>query len=523
MKKLLLFLTLSIFGSQLLEAQLTQGNFIGMRVPRYMADGGTTTRLPVVWRGRVRMLMPMQQYRYVVSMIDAADISSKNLLPGAGNALYTDTGSWKYSTTAGFTTGNHDTLYTDGAGEYEGWFCIVPTANARFTPGNYVYPQITLIGQTFNDTQRLYCDDSILVQQFATGSGANNCTGIWGKSQAKPRSIVGLYDSTFGFFRPLAMTYVENEKITVGGTVSYYSNVEGVNGSWATSLPNNLAMGVRRIENYNLSDGLASYANTDSNGIWGPAKKNTKNPSGGSTTPIAFDNDDAAMVPPVIEFWARTSKVAENVGVMNILVTRKFSNEHKQSVRLYQVGGTALKGTDFNLTEPKTITFNMGGVKSDTSKLTIIDDNIAEGDETIVLRLDQNNNAMIGVEVAHTVTITDNDIAKLYVAPTVIKAKETAGSVNITVKMDKATTTQSKVRVTVKKQGDSTFIPSEFKLGSSNKDSVFFIGKTSGPDSIAIPASIFDDFKADANDTIIVVLRQISAFQHSGIRSLEFT
>jgi hypothetical protein len=148
--------------------------------------------------------------------------------------------------------------------------------------------------------------------------------------------------------------------------------------------------------------------------------RNTKNPSGGATSPIIFTVDDAPMIAPKIEFWARTSTIGEGAGKFNVYVTRKYSNSDNQSVRLYVVGGTAAKGAsaDYDLVEPKVIKFKPGIAASDTTVITLNDDNIAEGSETIVLRLDQAANCVIGTEVAHTATVTDNDIAnKNYQSP----------------------------------------------------------------------------------------------------------
>ena len=64
----------------------------------------------------------------------------------------------------------------------------------------------------------------------------------------------------------------------------------------------------------------------------------------------------------------------------------------------------------------------------DTLDISIDDDNIQEGAETIVFRLDQAQNCTIGTEVAHTVTIADNDTASISVQPLSI-AKENAGTI----------------------------------------------------------------------------------------------
>ena len=78
-----------------------------------------------------------------------------------------------------------------------------------------------------------------------------------------------------------------------------------------------MASGVKRIDNLSASTGFSIYANTDTNAIWGVNNRNTKNPSGGATAPIIFTIDDAPMIAPRVEFWARTSTVGEGAGKFN--------------------------------------------------------------------------------------------------------------------------------------------------------------------------------------------------------------
>lgn len=489
-------------------------NFNAVRIPQYAGSSfGGSYRLPVVYRARIAGLAPNKGYKYVTRGAAATDFNSTTLIPGAGNPIFMDSGVWKTTSAPSFSTGaNHDTLYTDGAGEYEGWFGFIVTTNARFNPGKHVYGVITLIGLSTNDTFKQFTNDSITMLQFATNKSDTTGTGIWGHSLAKAKSFVALYDNVGGFGRPLALTMVENDGMSIGSSaVAYYkNNVETVAGNWGAIIPNNLANGVRKVENLDPYIGFPIFSNTDGDGVWGPSSKNTVDPTGG-TTAIAFDENDAALVQPEIEFWTRTSTTSESVGTAEVYVVRKYSNDASQSVRLSIVGGTATGGgTDYTLSAPKTITFAPGGQVNDTTKITIIDDNSSEGDENIVLRLDQPSNCKIGVEVAHTLTITDNDIAYISVPTPKIVEKEDIGTVNVKIKMDKAVGTASMVKLMVKTRGDSSYIPGEFALGFSGKDSVFSIGKTTGPDSILIPCKIIDDVNGDPNDTFNLVIRQIS-------------
>ena len=517
MKKILFMLLMLQFGFS--KAQYSSMKTIGMQVPQYMASG-TTTRLPVFARLRMDGFMPNTRYKYIVKMMKSSELYQYSQSPvGAGNNLYIDSaGNYRYTTTTGFSTsGGCDTLSSDMTGTVEGWFAVVNDNDSRFTAGNKLYMAITFLGVSNpSDTMRYFCQDSISVLQWGTTANSNSGTGIYGRSVAPAKSFVALWDNINGVGRPLSISNVESGSYSgnsFGSIVKFVSDsVIGKTGRWGTIIPNNLASGVKRIENLAFTTGYSNYANTDTNAIWGLNNKSTKNPTGGSATPISFTIDDAPLVSPKVEFWARTSSVGEGAGKYNVYVTRKYSNSESQSVRLYVVGGTATKGSanDYDLVEPKTIVFKPGISANDTTVITLNDDNVAEGSETVVLRLDQANNCIIGTEVAHTLTINDNDFSNISILPAKIKVKESAGTVGIKIKMDKAVTSASRLKLMVKYKADSTFIPAEFAMSSNNYDTSFNLGKSTGPDSIIIKAKVFDDIMADKDDSLIVVVRQIS-------------
>lgn len=514
MKNLLLLLTTTI-GLHL-HAQINSGQLNGIKVPQYIGSTqGGSTQLPVIYRAQIFGLDPNAPYKYISRGITADDFNSTTLYAGAGDPIFMDSGSWKITNSPNFSTGSgHDTFYTSAGGDYEGWFGFRVNSDSRFTSGNNVYPYLALISLFSGDTLRFYCIDSMHVLAFGTTTMSNDTgTGIWGKSAGPAKDFVGLMDNSPGANRPIALTMIENDALSLGANaVNYYkNNVEGKNGCWGAILPNYLPTGVRKIERYDRYTGLTTYTNEDSDGTWGPNAKSTVNPSGGLTA-ISFDEDDAALVEPDIQFWARTSSTSESAGTKEVYVVRKYSNDKNSSVRLTIVGNTAQEGTgnDYLLTAPKTITFTPGAKANDTTILTINDDNASEGDETIVLRLDQPLNCVIGTEVAHTITIKDNDTAFASPDKTLYVVKEDAGKLGIKIKMDKPVGAPSTLRLIVKKQGDSSYIPGEFRLGASTKDTTFTLGKTNGPDSTIIDASIIDDVIGDPHDTFILALRTVS-------------
>ena len=535
MKKILLLLGVVMMGQAM--AQVTSTQIGPILVPKYAAatkaSTGDTTRTPIIFRIRINGLKPNEKYKYITKGSDTTDLKTRSLsTAGAGNMItYNSNGTFKYISSQSLSTaGKNDTFETNMMGEYEGWFGLINTSNARFAAGKTIYPLFLALGLTTNDTLIGYCADGITFMDYGTAS--SNATLVWGSSQTVGKTFVALFDVTNSAgTRPLSIGMVENSVVSSGWKsltpTAVKNKVIGVSGMWSAFIPNNLSGGLKRIENLSLGTGFLVYANNDADGVWGPSKKSTVNASGGAGSHIYLDNDDAALVPTKVEFWTRTSSTKEDIGKYNVYVTRKFSDEKDQTVRFYVAGGTAVKGAgnDYTLTE-RTITFKGSGAAiSDTTVITINDDNSAEGPETIVLGVDQPSNCVIGTEKAHTVTVADNDIANIEIPKTLIVVKENAGKIGVALKMDKPVSVASKMTLLVKTKGDSTYIPSEFQLGKSGNDSTFNLGSTTKGDSIMIFAKVFDDFNIDPNDTVTLLLRQVTgnAYMKDSIITLVMT
>ncbi len=290
------FLALLVICGSIFTQNLTQSNFSGVMIPKYMGSG-TSTRLPVVFRAEIQSLMPNTTYRYYVQAAIYSDLGSTN--PGAGNPLLISQGGsmFTYSTSPSLSTsGGYETFMTDGTGKYRGWFAFVNTGNARFTAGNYVMPSIVIDSAGSGTVKyRLALNDSIKVLGFAAASGANNGTGIYGISNGSPKNIVALFDNTSGTGKPLAITFLESISVTIASTVTYYTDsVSGKNGRWGTIIPNDNPNGVRRVEQFSITDGSSVNFNTDTDGTW-PSGANTVNPTGSSTTPVRLAITDAPL------------------------------------------------------------------------------------------------------------------------------------------------------------------------------------------------------------------------------------
>jgi len=283
---------------------LTVGGFVPVLVPQHMANG-STTRLPIIFRARVTGLTASTTYRYFNNMGQAADIGTTN--PGAGNPLFIDstTGTFTYSTGASLTTANnYGTFTTDASGEFEGWFGIVNTGNARFNALNVVFPTLVIGDNTGTLLERraMPNDATAQVTVLAWGAAAANGTGLQGTASAatvpsQAKDMVAVYGNTAGTGRPLGVTFINNASIggaAVASLVAWYNtNVLAQPRVWGTIIPNTLASGIQRIERRSLATGAILDFSTDADGAWGSGA-NTVNPTGG-TTQIVTTSADAQL------------------------------------------------------------------------------------------------------------------------------------------------------------------------------------------------------------------------------------
>jgi hypothetical protein len=533
MKRILYFL---ISGALLALNTTTFSQAItGVIVPQIMADTtrgtGENARTPYIIRAKITGLTPNATYRYITRAIclsyNAGANSDNATSTGAGNQIWCRTaGNFGYTSSTGLSTaGGYDTLITNSAGEYEGWFGIEPTANARFAPGNYIHVRIvTNNGTSGNTTQTNYLTVTDSTRTTTYGTGASQGTGIWGHSAAADRNIAVLYDNTAGTGRPLSCAIIENDGIAYrnAGTPTNYplfyrNNVDTISGAWGTIIPNNLANGVRRIENRKLSDGTLFFANTSSNGVWPTGSVNTVNPSGGYSA-IRIDSSDAPLVPPTpkLQFKAVSYTVAENVSTVNVIVkyTAPAATNTTVNVSL-GLSSTATAGSDFTFTNPTTLTFTPTDTEK-TAVITIIDDAVTESQENIVLRLKNATNSAILINDSATITINDDDGVLVSLASAKQTVSEGAGLLNVVTMLSKPATIASNVTISAVAgtagTSDYTFASAtlNFAIGDSVKTSIitinddaliegteFFTIQLSAPSNASLGTAVDSIFIAD--------------------------
>jgi hypothetical protein len=520
----ILFMALTV---ALMAQKPTSGTVMGERVPLYCGSTGSSTadstRLPIIFQAKIMGLTPGASYKYYARFISLSDTASSTTTGTGIPLIMKKNGAWYTIPSPDLSTaGGHDTLVLNiGVGEYLGWFGAIYTNDARFTPGSYIYPLIVFEEITAGgSTNKVYLLDSIKVLGFANTAGANNGTAIYGSSFVKSKSAVVLYDDVNGMpNRPIATAYSENDGVSLSNMASWYnSKVNASNGSWGAIIPNSLSNGIKRIESRDMFQDSLIYAHVENDATWG--NDSTINQKGGFR-PIVIKSDYAPLVKPEFEFISNTTNLVESTTVVNMLVRRRYGNADSSKVSAFVTAGTATNNVDYTILTKFPMVFKPYGEAIDTIKVRVIDDFSSEATENAAIRLNNPVNAKIGFQTTHSINITDNDIPLVTFGQKVIIAKENSGIIKVRLKINSGSTTPTSVKVMVKQKTDSTFIPGDFKLGSSNTDTTVQFPGGNVVDSFDFNISLVNDLNSeDRNDTVILALRNLTSPAKTGADSL---
>jgi hypothetical protein len=489
------------------------GQVMGERVPQVCGSTGTSTadstRLPILFQARVLGLTPGASYKYYTRFIELNDTGSSTST-GAGLPLSIKKGNWRTISSPDLNTaGGHDTFSLPiGFGDYLGWFGGIYTSDARFTPGKYVYPMIVLIeiGSGAAQPMKLIVQDSIKVLGFGTSFNADQGTAIYGKSYTAAKSIVSLYETNSGLSRPITVTYAESEGVNASNTQTWYSNnVNSKTGFWGTVIPNDLSSGVVRIESRDPIADTMIFSNVETDATWG--NDSTINQKKGAD-PIFINSDYAPLVKPQFDFVVNTTNITEADTVLNLIVRRRYGNADSSKVSASVVAGTATAGTDYDILTTFPKVFKPYGDVNDTIKVRIYDDFVSETNENAAIRLNSPVNGYIGFQTTNSVVITDNDFPKVNFAKSFVKVAENDGILKVKLKITSGSTTPTNVRVVVKSKTDSTFIPQDFRMGNSYKDTIVQFPGGNPIDSIEFNIYLVNDNRGeDRSDTVVLALR----------------
>jgi hypothetical protein len=191
-----------------------------------------------------------------------------------------------------------------------------PTGNPRFTPGNTLHFRLLLNDGDGGTGPAFSLTTTQTAAVIRLGTGQDEASGLVGSSFTPGRRIAVLFDSADGSNRPLAATPVE---ITGAGVTDlnvpfYQQQVATTTGAWGTLLPNQLPLGLRRLEIRSVTDGALIYPHIAADGFTGTvagAPASSVNPACGLTPlilqtpaePGRFDQWRARHFPDPVD-WA---------------------------------------------------------------------------------------------------------------------------------------------------------------------------------------------------------------------------
>ncbi|MCX6324290.1 MAG: SprB repeat-containing protein, partial [Sphingobacteriales bacterium] len=263
----------------------------GVHYPQFVQGVGSSNaaddrKVPYAARMTVGGLNPSTTYRYYPRFV-ADPASTGN---GQGNyILANQSGNFTRITSATLATaGRYGEFTTDATGSFTGWFVVEPSLALEFQPGTTLYLRLMINNGAGGGSvaARITATESVTV--LGWGSASNQGTGL--RSSAVPaytaKNFVMLYNNVAGTGRPLSGTFIEsdgtdNNATTSGYAPFYANNVDGVDKTWGTIIPNNLSNGINNISQFALSDGSFINKCTAANGVYGST--NTANANGGLT------------------------------------------------------------------------------------------------------------------------------------------------------------------------------------------------------------------------------------------------
>jgi hypothetical protein len=291
------------------------------------------------------------------------------------------------------------------------WFgnTVVATANFRrlptearlhFATNGRGYVSLTPTGdQVSLDLDVLLGQDSPPVHAIA-GTGyefANwTCAGHF-ISTANPLVVPAVSEDLFIWanFVPAGggMTLTLVPEPAAGGTVAPAAPVTGIAPEQAVPIQAFAAAGYR-FDHWSAAPATATFGSST---------------AAGTTVTLAETavvTAHFAPLPVTAAFATAASTTAENAGARPIEVVLGSPSVGTVTVNYGVLGGTATAGEDF-LLAPGPLTFLPGETRQ-SLLLTPLGDGVAEGNETVMLRLTTMVNATMGTPGMHSVTITDS-------------------------------------------------------------------------------------------------------------------
>ncbi|MCG8040241.1 MAG: Calx-beta domain-containing protein [Candidatus Thiodiazotropha taylori] len=239
------------------------------------------------------------------------------------------------------------------------------------------------------------------------------------------------------------------------------------------------------------------------------------NPTGGavlgqtSQVDLVITEDDAAPATGLLVFSASALGADESDGLIEVTVERQGGSSGAAQVNYATADGTAIAGIDYQVASG-TLMFADGEI-SKTFEITIVDDGLYEGTETINLILSDAVGASLGDTATSTISVTDDDeppaAGSLIFSNSAITAAEDGGDVTVTVSRSGGSTGAVSVDYNT---ADGTAIASSDYTYTSG--SISFADGDAADKTFTVP--LLNDSEVESDETILL---QMSNFQGGAV------
>ena len=239
------------------------------------------------------------------------------------------------------------------------------------------------------------------------------------------------------------------------------------------------------------------------------------NPTGGavlgqtSQVDLVISEDDLAPATGLLVFSASDIGADEADGLIEVTVERQGGSSGAAQINYATADGTAIAGIDYQVASG-TLMFADGEL-SKTFEVTIIDDGLFEGTETINLILSDAVGASLGETATATISVTDDDeppaAGSLIFSNSAITAAEDGGDVTVTVSRSGGSTGAVSVDYNT---ADGTAIASSDYTYTSG--SISFADGDAADKTFTVP--LLNDSAVESDETILL---QMSNFQGGAV------
>jgi hypothetical protein len=226
----------------------------------------------------------------------------------------------------------------------------------------------------------------------------------------------------------------------------------------------------------------------------------------GQTRPATPDiGADEVLTSGTVQLSSATYSVSETGSTVTITATRTGGSDGAVSVAYSTTDGTATATADYTPASG-TLTWNDGETGNKTFTVTILDDNIREGDETFTVTLGTPMGGVtIGTQSSATVTIQDNEGPSTYTIDNVTQAEGNSGTTNFVFTVTKVGATNFASTVGYQTaDGTATDADNDYEPTSGTLN--FAANET----SMTITVPVNGDMVVEPNETFTVVLGPVT-------------